>query len=175
MESRSTLSHCDGKELGFEFMPTRLSYWIPCCPQAPLGNPSTPGIQLKNHGSGTESKNMLFKISDGWSFSLTLSAHLLLSSTSLSQLLLIGYSPFSWTKFLNPGTSTHWSWYKTQNKPNSFHKTALQVSGFLGGAVVKNPPAKQEMKEARIQPLGWEDPLEKEMATHSSVLPCKIP
>ena len=72
-------------------------------------------------------------------------------------------------------TSTHWSWCKTKNKPNSFHKTALQVSGFLGGAVVKNPPAKQEMKEARIQPLGWEDPLEKEMATHSSVLPCKIP
>ena len=41
--------------------------------------------------------------------------------------------------------------------------------------MVKNPPAKQEMKEAKIQPLGWEDPLEKEMATHSSILPYKIP
>ena len=51
----------------------------------------------------------------------------------------------------------------------------MKVSGFLGDAVVKNPPATQEMKEAKIQPLGWEDPLEKEMATHSSVLPCKIP
>ena len=27
----------------------------------------------------------------------------------------------------------------------------------------------------RIQYLGWEDPLEKEMATHSSILACEIP
>ena len=26
--------------------------------------------------------------------------------------------------------------------------------------VVKNPPAKQEMQETQVQPLGWEDPLE---------------
>ena len=31
------------------------------------------------------------------------------------------------------------------------------------------------MREARIQSLGWEDPLEKEMATHSSILAWKIP
>ena len=30
------------------------------------------------------------------------------------------------------------------------------------------------MQEARVQSLGWEDPLEKEMATHSSVLAWKI-
>ena len=30
-----------------------------------------------------------------------------------------------------------------------------------------------EMWETRVQPLGWEDPLEKEMATHSSILPGK--
>ena len=35
--------------------------------------------------------------------------------------------------------------------------------GFPGGSVVKNPPAKQEMW---VQFLGWEDPLEKDMATH---------
>ena len=28
----------------------------------------------------------------------------------------------------------------------------------------------QEMQEMGVQPLGWEDPLEKEMATHSSIL-----
>ena len=28
----------------------------------------------------------------------------------------------------------------------------------------------QETQEMQIQPLGWEDPLEKEMATHSSIL-----
>ena len=29
--------------------------------------------------------------------------------------------------------------------------------------------------ETRVRPLGWEDPLEKEMATHSSTLAWKIP
>ena len=41
-----------------------------------------------------------------------------------------------------------------------------------GYSVVKNPPAMQEMQ---IQSLGREDPLEKEMATHSNMLACKIP
>ena len=31
------------------------------------------------------------------------------------------------------------------------------------------------MQETRIQSLGWEDLLEKEMATHSSILAWKIP
>ena len=33
--------------------------------------------------------------------------------------------------------------------------------------MVKNPP---EIEEAWVQSLGWEDPLEKEMATHFSTL-----
>ena len=37
---------------------------------------------------------------------------------------------------------------------------------------VKNLPARQE---TRVLSLGWEDPLEKEMATHSSILAWKIP
>ena len=37
---------------------------------------------------------------------------------------------------------------------------------------VKNLPA---MQETQVQSLGWEDPLEKEMATHSSILAWKIP
>ena len=40
------------------------------------------------------------------------------------------------------------------------------------GSVVKNLPAKQKMY---VQSLGWEDSLEKEMATHSSILACEIP
>ena len=44
--------------------------------------------------------------------------------------------------------------------------------GFPGGSVVKNPPA---MQETQVWPLGWEDPLEKEMATHSSILVWEIP
>jgi len=38
--------------------------------------------------------------------------------------------------------------------------------------MIKNLPAMQEM---RIRPLGQEDPLEKEMATHSSILAWRIP
>ena len=30
------------------------------------------------------------------------------------------------------------------------------------------------MRETRVRSLGWEDPLEKEMATHSSILAWKI-
>ena len=44
--------------------------------------------------------------------------------------------------------------------------------GFPGGSAVKNPPA---MQEIRVQSLGREDPLEKEMATHSSILAWEIP
>ena len=33
----------------------------------------------------------------------------------------------------------------------------------------------QEMQETLVQSLGWEDTLEKEMATHSSILAWKIP
>ena len=38
--------------------------------------------------------------------------------------------------------------------------------------LVKNPPA---MRETWVQSLGWEDPLEKGMATHSSTLDWSIP
>ena len=40
------------------------------------------------------------------------------------------------------------------------------------GSVIKNPPAKQDMQ---VQSLGREDPLEKGMATHSSILAWRIP
>ena len=40
---------------------------------------------------------------------------------------------------------------------------------------VKNPPAGQETQNMQVQPLGWEDTLEKEMATHSSILAWRIP
>ena len=42
----------------------------------------------------------------------------------------------------------------------------------MSGSVVKNSPAKQEMQ---VQSQGWEDPLEKEMATYSSILAWEIP
>ena len=43
---------------------------------------------------------------------------------------------------------------------------------FPGGSMVKTLPA---MQKTWVWSLGWEDPLEKEMATHSSFLACRIP
>ena len=42
----------------------------------------------------------------------------------------------------------------------------------LVAQMVKNLPA---MQETQVQFLGWEDPLEKRMATHYSILAWKIP
>ena len=49
----------------------------------------------------------------------------------------------------------------------------LQYSwASLVAQLVKNPPA---MQETWVQSLGWEDPLEKRKATHSSILAWRIP
>ena len=45
-------------------------------------------------------------------------------------------------------------------------------TGFAGDSAVKNPPAMQEMQ---VRSLGQEGLLEKEMATHSSILAWRIP
>ena len=42
----------------------------------------------------------------------------------------------------------------------------------LVAQLVRNPPA---MQETSVQSLGWEDPLEKGKATHSSILAWRIP
>ena len=44
--------------------------------------------------------------------------------------------------------------------------------GFPGGSMLKNPPA---MQETQVLSLGWEEPLEKGMATHSRILAWEIP
>ena len=49
------------------------------------------------------------------------------------------------------------------------------ILGFPGGSAVKNLPARQENQESWIQSLSREDPLEEEMATHSSILAWRIP
>ena len=47
--------------------------------------------------------------------------------------------------------------------------------GFLSGSAVNNLPAMQEMNEMFIGFLGWGDPLEECMTTHSSILAWRIP
>ena len=43
--------------------------------------------------------------------------------------------------------------------------------GFPGGSAVKSPPATQE---TQVRSPGWEDPLAKEIATHSSIFAWEI-
>ena len=40
---------------------------------------------------------------------------------------------------------------------------------------IKNPPAMQETQEMQVWSLGQKDPVEEEMATHSSIFAWKIP
>ena len=58
------------------------------------------------------------------------------------------------------------------NRPHGGFAQDLTPRGFPGGSVVKNLPAKQE---TQVLSLGGEDPLEEEMATHSSILAWEIP
>ena len=48
-------------------------------------------------------------------------------------------------------------------------------TGFPGGSVVKNSLGNAGDVRDAVQSLGWEDPLEWEKATHSSILAWKIP
>ena len=51
-------------------------------------------------------------------------------------------------------------------------EAAIDYQASLVAQSVKNLPA---MQETQVRFLGWEDPLEKEMATHSSIPAWRIP
>ena len=55
---------------------------------------------------------------------------------------------------------------------NTIYKDSLIHKASLVAQTVKSLPA---MRETQVQSLGREDSLEKEMATHSSILAWKIP
>ena len=62
---------------------------------------------------------------------------------------------------------------RQKGKHSDFIKNSRANSwASLVAQLVKNPPA---MWETCVQSLGWEDPLEKEKATHSSILAWRIP
>ena len=54
---------------------------------------------------------------------------------------------------------------------SSTPSTSIFILGFPVAQTVKNLPA---MEEAWVRSLGWKDPLEKELATHSSILAWRI-
>ena len=65
--------------------------------------------------------------------------------------------------------------YLPDLKPAEISNFSLSVKAHRASLIaqlVKNPPA---MHETGVRSLGWEDPLEKRKATHSSVLAWKIP
>ena len=57
-----------------------------------------------------------------------------------------------------------------ENSPVNTLYTHIQAS--LVAQTIKNLPA---MQETQVRSQGWEDPLEKVMATHSSILAWRIP
>ena len=77
----------------------------------------------------------------------------------------------------DPTVQTH-RMHNTESGPNAVNyglpmaMRCLRSGDSLVAQPVKNLPA---MKETRVQSLGWEDPLEEEMATHSSILAWGIP
>ena len=67
---------------------------------------------------------------------------------------------------LPPGSCT------AQTYPIKYNHRQLSTTILLRGSLVKNLPA---MQETQVPSLGWKNPLEKEMAVHSSILARKIP
>ena len=51
----------------------------------------------------------------------------------------------------------------------------VPLAAFLVVVVVQTVKRLSAMQETRLRSLGWEDPLEKEMSAHSSILAWKIP
>ena len=87
---------------------------------------------------------------------------------------------FSWGVTVFPHLPPHIRWTGHVLGPTLLHplskpavsKVHRVEKGFPGGSVVKNLPATQE---TQIQSLGQKEPQEKEMATHSSILACRVP
>ena len=67
---------------------------------------------------------------------------------------------------------------RTEISNEGFYKAlphSVRCKAFPGGSAVKNPSEMQEIQEIWVQSLGQEDPLEEEMATHSSSHAEEIP
>ena len=62
-------------------------------------------------------------------------------------------------------------WFICCSRKQNLNDPKVRLSSLVA-QMVKRLPA---MQETRVRSLSWEDPLEKEMATHSSILAWKIP
>ena len=75
-----------------------------------------------------------------------------------------------WSFLLGPGAHKVLFVPSKSLFPQSFENSGTRA--FLEAHLVNNPPA---MRKTWVQSLGWEDPLEKGRATHSSILAWRIP
>ena len=71
--------------------------------------------------------------------------------------------------------SSVWMWWICYECDENSCSLNMMVIGIPRGAVVKTCLSMQEMQEMQVQFMGQEDPLEEEMATHSSILAWRIP
>ena len=51
----------------------------------------------------------------------------------------------------------------------------MLLGGFPGGASREEPVCQSRRRKTQVQSLGWEDPLEEGLATHSSIVAWRIP
>ena len=83
------------------------------------------------------------------------------------------YLQITFTRFTHLTSGNHQSAFFIYEF--SVFKFHIYVKGFPKGSAIKNLPATQETQETWVWSQGWEDPPEKEMATHSSTPAWKIP
>ena len=105
-------------------------------------------------------------LSDPCSHIIILDVQALTSAPRLYRLLWLAWWVFSWPFPPHGCVSQQVSWELLRLS------RVLVWSFFSGGSVVKNLPA---MQKTGVWSLGQEDPLEKRMATHSSILAWEIP
>ena len=79
-------------------------------------------------------------------------------------------APYQWPSLVEPKSA--WRLRGNRWQSSEQHRQSLQASNFPVAHMVKNLLA---MQETQVRSLGWEDPLEKGMETHSSILTWEIP
>ena len=68
-----------------------------------------------------------------------------------------------------------WKNQYSENEYTTQHNLQIQCNPYQASLVAQRVKRLPTMQESRVQPLGREDPLEKDMATRSSTLAWKIP
>ena len=100
----------------------------------------------------------------------------IMPSLSFITIISIDFCLINWSHFSSLSLHHHKFRFLSSFFPDSYHHPAVRVI-FLPGSslvahLVNHLPA---MQETWVRFLGWEDPLEKEMATHASILAWRIP